>query len=463
VPRQNHSTIIQRMKAALVTPFLNHLPLYPSAFMGYGAAVLKQRYELEVIDLNAAIYFKNRALFKEALSDIRNNDIILDSYHLYPLYLKLLKRAAKEYERIPWSNYETVFITMPSWFVNIPTENVLSLANAIRNQSPESEIHFFGNSLGSWTNENRLRRNRIKVAHLNDLFKKKAVRKPVDYDCLPTPIYEKRDKYIFDILPFRLKHGCIWAKCKFCSLAKGWNSGYKERKPKTVIEEIGELNDRYRPRMLTCNDNSINGRILLKFCDDFKYINKAWAAMARADLSAKEITALQKSGCKLIYFGLESGSDRVLNQIGKGINSTQMSNFIRGLYDNNIMPAPSLMAGIPGETEKDFEETIKFISRHKNYLKIVNCYPFMITPASNFSLIPEASGTETLVRLAKLIKACADMGIKVCVGEQSAEYVLYHEVYPDKNQFSQIVADRKGPAGLSTEGSENNLHRPFSV
>ena len=450
------------MKAALVTPFINHLPLYPSTFLGYGAAVLKQRFELEVIDLNAEIYFKNRAVLKEALSDIRKNDIVLDSYNLYPIYLNLLSQSKKEYERIHWTNYEVVFITMPSWFVNIPTENVLNLSNSILKKSFKSKIYFFGNSLGSWTDEKRLRSNQVNPVHLNYLFKKKAVHKPVDYDSLPPPIYERREKYIFNILPFRLKHGCIWARCQFCSLAKGWNSGYKERKAKKVIEEIEELYDRYHPKMLACNDNSINGRNLLEFCNNLAHVETPWAAMARADLSGKEIVALHKSGCKLIYFGLESGSSRMLSQINKGVSSTQASNFIKGLYDNNIMPAPSLIVGIPGETEKDFKDTIKFIMKHKNYLKIVNCYPFMRTPASHFSMIPEASSTDMLFRLGKFIKACTEMGIKVCVGEQSAEYV-YNEVYPNKNQTSQITAGRKNLADLSTEASENNHHQPFSV
>ena len=47
-------------KAALVTPCLSHLPFHPSCFLGYGAAVLAGRYDLEVIDLNAELHFRNR-------------------------------------------------------------------------------------------------------------------------------------------------------------------------------------------------------------------------------------------------------------------------------------------------------------------------------------------------------------------------------------------------------------------
>jgi hypothetical protein len=418
------------MKAALVTPFRGHLPLYPSTYMGYGAAVLRRRFELDIIDLNAEIYFRNRDILKNALSDIGENPVVLDSYNLFPLYHEIQNNVEKQYQQISWRNYESVFITMPTWFVNISTESILRLSNLINRESPKSKIFFFGNSLGSWTDENRLTRSKVNIIHLNDLFEINSINEPIDYDALPTPIYQKREKYIFDILPFRLKHGCTWGKCRFCSLAKGWNSGYKERSAEKVVEEIEELNDRYGPKMLACNDNSINGDNLLEFCTHFEHFNKPWAGMARADLSDKEIAALQKAGCKIIYFGLESGSDSVLHEINKGISTIQMSNFIKKLHDNNIRPAPSLFVGPPNETEDDFEKSIQFILKHKNYLGMLNAYPFMITPASDFSLMRKELNNDILFRLGKLIKVCTDIGIKVCVGEQSAEYVLFNAVYP---------------------------------
>ncbi|UCE06962.1 MAG: radical SAM protein [bacterium] len=417
------------MKAALTTPFLDHLPLYPSTYMGYGAAVLRKRFELDIIDLNAEIYFKNRDNLNKILSDIRQNNVVIDNYLFYPFYQKLLNDVEKEYSLISWRKYQSIFITIPSWFINIPTENILKLTNFINLESPDSKIFFFGNSLGSWTDVNRLRSNKVNIIHLNDLFAMNPVNEPIHYDSLPTPIYEQREKYIFDIVPFRMKHGCIWGKCRFCSLAKGWNSGYKERSAKKVIQEIEKLNDKYSPKMLACNDNAINGNNLLEVCADLQKLDKPWVGMARADLSDKEIEGLQKSGCKLIYFGLESGSDSILKEINKGVSSECISNFIKKLYGNSITPAPSLFVGNPGETENDFEKTIKFILNHKNYIDILNVYPLMITPASDFSLMNKKPNGNILFRLSNLIKVCTEIGIKVCVGEQSAEYVFFKKIY----------------------------------
>lgn len=418
------------MKAALITPFLSHLPLHPSSYLGYSAAVLRKKYELDIIDLNADTYYRNRQKLKEVLFDIDNRQIVSDSYDFHPFYYQLLNSVEKELKQVHWSGYESVFITTPSWFTTVPTEDILKLSSIIKSESHSTEISFLGNSLGSWTNEESLVKHDIRIRHLNYPFKANPCNKPVDYDLLPTPVYKNRKRYIFDILPFRLKHGCIWGKCRFCSLAKGWNSGYMERSAKNVIQEIEELIDKYNPEMLVCRDNSINGNNLLEFCSCFEIFKKPWIGMARADLSNKEIEALQRAGCRFIYFGLESGSDRILNVINKGIGSRQISDFIKALYDHNIMPVPSLFVGTPGETEDDFGKTVQFILSHKNYFDLINLYPLRMTPSSDFSLMKKESNSNTLIRLNKLISVCEDIGIKTCVGEQSAEYVLCKKVYP---------------------------------
>ena len=417
------------MKAAITTPFLDHLPLYQSTHLGYGAAVLKKRFELDIIDLNADIYYKNTNALAKILSEFTKRNVIIDNYLFYPFYQKLLNDAEKEYSRIYWRKYQSIFITIPSWFVNVQTENILKLANFITKKSPDSKIFFFGNSLGSWTDCNRLKSNKVNIIHLNDLFARNPSNKPVHYDSLPTPIYEQREKYLFDIVPFRMKHGCIWGKCRFCSLTKGWNSGYQERSATKVIQEIEILNDQFSPKMLACNDNAINGKNLSEICVGLQRISKPWVGMARADLSDNEIKSLQQSGCKLLYFGLESGSDSVLKKINKGINVKRMSRFIKMLCDYNITPAPSLFVGNPGETDIDFEKTVKFILNHQKYMDTLNLYPLMITPASDYSLTNSEPNGNTLFRLRKLVKLCNNIGIKVCVGEQSAEYVFYKKIY----------------------------------
>jgi len=417
------------MKAALVTPFLRHLPLYPGLSLGYGSAVLEQRFDLDVLDLNAEVYHKNRERLEKALSDMDQKRVLVDPIDLYPLYHDLLDRVEREYAAVSWDRYQAVYITIPSWFVHVPTENVLALVHGIREQVPDMEISFFGNSLGSWTDEKALQKHRVRLVHLNHLFEPERGFEPVDYDALPAPRFEERENYLFDILPFRLKHGCPWGRCRFCSLSRGWNSGYRERAADRVIAELNELSDTYHPRMFICNDNAVSGGNLLEFCSLMENLQQPWGAMARADLGRKEIVALRRSGCRILYFGLESGSDRVLKRIRKGITAGQISDFIRNVSDNGIVPAPSLMVGVPGETERDVEETIEFLSAHKAFFEMVNVYPLAVTPASDYSRLQEEPDSSALIRLLKVVGACTELGLKVCVGEQCAEYAMGKSAY----------------------------------
>lgn len=420
------------MKAALVTPCLSHLPFHPSCFLGYGAAILAGRYDLEVIDLNAELHFRNRGKLKPILDVMDETQSVSDAMHLYPFYDEVETYVDRHYAAIPWEKYHLVYVTPPSWFPMVAAEEVLRLSRAIKRMSPETRIFFFGNSLASWTNEGKLKENGVQTVHLNDLFAMDATAKPVRYDLLPLPVYEHRDKYLFDLLPFTLKHGCAWGRCRFCSLSKGWNSGYLVRSAKAAIKELEVLIDRYDPKVLVCRDHSLNGTNLIEFCGYLERVNKPWGGQSRADLSEKKIQALGKAGCREIYFGLESGSDRTLSAMNKGITSKQMSDFIKRLHSNGILPAPSLIIGAPGEGSVDFEKTIQFLVDHRRYLDVVNVYPFMETPASEFSSQKKQSDKNTIMRLFRFIQTCKDLGLKVILGEQSIEYFLFKRICKDR-------------------------------
>ena len=195
------------MKAALVTPFISHLPLHPGSYLGYGAGVLSGNGETDVFDLNAEIYFKNQARLMDIISEMDRAEVVIDQLYFDPFHHQLSGDFEEETKQIPWSDYQEIFITIPSWFVTVPTEAILRLSLLIRSESPQSQVFFFGNSLGSWTDENELKKHDIHIRHLNNLLEENPVNGPVNYDALPTPVYESRDTYLFDMLPFRLKHG----------------------------------------------------------------------------------------------------------------------------------------------------------------------------------------------------------------------------------------------------------------
>ncbi|MDQ7784682.1 MAG: radical SAM protein [Desulfomonilaceae bacterium] len=389
---------------------------------------MAERYDVDVIDLNADLHSRYRAKLEPILDFMDESRVVSDALHLYPFYDEVDTHIDEHYEGVPWGKYQRVYITPPSWFPTVPTKAILRLSHIIHRVSPETGIFFFGNSLGSWTNQEELKKNGVRAVHLNHLAAMDSNARPIQYDLLPTPMYEHREKYLFDLLPFLLKHGCPWGRCRFCSFCAGSNSGYVERSVKAAIEELETLIDRYDPAALVCRDHSLNGLNLIQFCAYVEALSRPWCGQSRADLSGKQIEALRKAGCRLIYFGLESGSDRVLRELNKGITSRQMSDFIKELHSHGILPAPSLIVGAPAEEEADFEKTIQFILDHARYLDVVNVYPFMATPGSEFSRQEEQPVPDTPLRLLRFIHTCEDLGLKVILGEQSIEYYIFNWV-----------------------------------
>lgn len=417
------------MKVALVTPCINHLPFHPNFFLGYGAAILAKRYDLTVIDLNAEYHFKHRKELKKVLGAMDQAPIVSDTRMLHPFYEKLQGPTENFYAAIPWKDYSRVYVTTPSWFPTVPTEAVLKLTDEIRRVSPGTQVFFFGSSLGSWTNEEALNGSGVETVHLNGLLASRGTAGPVHYDLLPPPVYEPRSRYLFDLLPFVLKHGCSWGRCRFCSLSKGGNAGFLERSARAAFTELEGLVARYDPAALICRDHSLNGRNLIEFCGYLETLKRPWCGQTRPDMPGKTIEALAKAGCRGVFFGLESGSDRLLQAMDKGISSRQISNFIKKLHAHGILPAPSLIIGYPGERNEDFEASLQFLVKHGRYLQVVNLYPFMATPGSAIVRQDKLSAGNVLMKMIRISRTCEDLGLKVVIGEQSIEFFLFNWIF----------------------------------
>jgi len=141
------------MKAALVTPCLSHLPFHPCNFLGYGTAILAESYELEVIDLNAEIHFSNRGKLKPIFDVMDRAQLLSDVLNIYPFHEEVDIQIDRYYSNIPWKEYPLVYVTPPTWFPMVATEEVLRLYKVIKHASPESTIFFFGSSLATWTDQ----------------------------------------------------------------------------------------------------------------------------------------------------------------------------------------------------------------------------------------------------------------------------------------------------------------------
>jgi len=109
---------------------------------------LAARYDLEVIDLNAELHFKNRGKLEPILDAMDKTQVISDSL-LNHFYEEIETHVDRHYAAIPWKKYSLVYVTPPSWFPMVPAGSVLRLSRIITRISPNTKVFFFGNSLAS--------------------------------------------------------------------------------------------------------------------------------------------------------------------------------------------------------------------------------------------------------------------------------------------------------------------------
>jgi hypothetical protein len=408
------------MKRAVVTPIGPYLPLVPSALVGYATATLLEHGEVDVHDLCMRAHAAHRPLVGMALRQLEQSG---EQAGVMLLWGMLAAQARAEYAKIPWTDYDQVFVTQPGWTPTLPAGLVVELAEAVHKVSPATAVRYFGTSLGTWTDVDALAAGQVRPAHLNAMPADAAWAAPIDYDRLPTPTFRELDGYIFRLLPFRLRHGCGWGKCKFCSISRGAGAGYRERSAERVARELAELVERYHPVGLVCHDNAVNGPGLRAFCAGIGALSKPWLCAARADLARDDVAALARSGCKGVYLGIESGSDDVLAAMNKGTSLADNDGVLALLAGAGIEPVPSIFVGSPWESEAAFLATCQLLRRHRGRVHLVNVYKFRWSPGAE-AAAGERPQAEIDHRYETLVEVCRENDMLPVAGITTLEYLF---------------------------------------
>ena len=192
-------------------------------------------------------------------------------------------------------------------------------------------------------------------------------------DDLPLPARHK----LFDLntyTPVQLNmvmtsRGCPY-KCAFCASQNIWGDRVRFRSVENVLDEIRELKDTYAVKDIIFIDDSftINKNYVKELCHKLieERLNITWNCLTRVNIISDEIIALmKKAGCTKVDVGIESGNERVLKLINKGITLLQIKNAIKILRRNKMLWAGFFMFGFPTETEKEIMDTLDLLKELK--------------------------------------------------------------------------------------------------
>ena len=215
-------------------------------------------------------------------------------------------------------------------------------------------------------------------------------REPIkDLDKIPFPDFSDLPlhKYTRPNMAYLLSsRGCV-GNCVFCRDRNMW-PGFSYRSAENIFEEM-KLRKKQGFQFLRFSDLLINGNleVLGSLCDLIvgEGLQIKWDGAMRSNLGMdyQFFKKLKDAGFIGTNFGVESGSQRILDLMKKQQNIESFERNLRDAHSVGIGVAINIIIGFPGETELTFKETLDFIYRNREYITcLASLTPFYVEPES---------------------------------------------------------------------------------
>ncbi len=340
-----------------------HIP-FPQLGLGYLAAVLeKNQYEVDVIDCQALRISYNE--FRHEISKRQPDLVGITSITLtYKSALQIAKITKEVHPNCVtvlggchatfWD--EKALQECPSLDVVVRKEGEYTLLELVQRLEAGKSFH---DVLGTTCRkEGKIIKNpdRPYIENLDEL---------------PYPARHlwplERLRKIEDVFYLTTSRGCtFW--CEFCGAVRMFGRKYRMRSPKNVVDEIEYLNKTYGATQFTfCDDAfTVDQSRTEELCEEIinRNLKIMWNCGTRVDMVTKELLLkMKEAGCVSVWFGVESGSQEILDEMQKGISTEQTIRAVNWVRELGLQPVPNVLLGFPGETKETAWKTIKFVER----------------------------------------------------------------------------------------------------
>ena len=347
-----------KRKIMLVDPYFKEgLKGFPLG-LAYIAGALREDYEVSVIDLTARATIEQKnpeEILQEELRKINPDMVGITSTS--PTHKNALDvaRIVKNYRNIP--------------IIKGGTHETNAQGSTIRN-NPEIDYSVVGEgeetiielANGISRGESVKGLEGIIFRENNDVVDNGKRALIPDLDMLPKPardlfyIDERFDEYYSAKLfggkkstSIMTSRGCPYS-CSFCSSKVNWGR-VRQRSVENVVEELEELYSQgFRGFMFEDDMSLANKDWFLRFAEQIKGLGIEYSLQTRVDAVDEEIAkALSESGCRFMYFGIESGVQEILDKCNKKITLEQAERAFSIARKYGIRSMASIQFGLPGE------------------------------------------------------------------------------------------------------------------
>jgi anaerobic magnesium-protoporphyrin IX monomethyl ester cyclase len=210
-----------------------------------------------------------------------------------------------------------------------------------------------------------------------------------DMDALPELPYEKLNlfyplrKYLgktylgTKTIAYHSSFGCPFT-CSFCAVVPIYNARWKGKSAAGIYRDIKYLKDHHGGNAIEFHDNNffVSEKRTVEFSKMIMKENMTWWGEGRIDTINKysddSLALMRESGCKMIFFGAETGNDEILKKMDKGGTQTaeQIRSFAARMAKFDIIPEYSFVLGTPADTPdqvmKQIDQDIAFIKEIKS-------------------------------------------------------------------------------------------------
>jgi radical SAM superfamily enzyme YgiQ (UPF0313 family) len=202
----------------------------------------------------------------------------------------------------------------------------------------------------------------------------------IEQDDLPPLPYDKLDQ-LYPVSKFYLGKtflgtrtlayhssiGCPFT-CSFCAVVPTYEARWKAKSAAHVYRDVKYIKDKWGANAIEFHDNNffVSEKRTVEFAKLIKPEKMNWWGMARIDtmdkFSDESLSLIRESGCRIIFFGAESGNDKILKQLDKGgtQNGEQILRFAARMKKFDIVPEYSFVLGTPAPTPAEVMEQIEF-------------------------------------------------------------------------------------------------------
>lgn len=185
---------------------------------------------------------------------------------------------------------------------------------------------------------------------------------------------------------FRMTHiapgrGCPFP-CRYCASAQ---TQVQYRSGENIKEELVHLKDTYAIEgfAVVGNDFILSKNNVYDIAESIKDLGLHWATLSRVDRVDRDVLrAMKESGCYELEFGVESGSQRVLDAMDKRATIEQAEFALKACYDAGIKNKVFLVHGFPGEDADSTLETMRFLDKVGKWIERVSLFRFVPLPGT---------------------------------------------------------------------------------